>query len=61
VRRTVLPDGLRILTEAIPATRSVSLGIWVAVGSRDETKPLSGVSHFLEHLLRAVETPRSQE
>jgi predicted Zn-dependent peptidase len=51
VRRTVLPSGLRILTEAIPAVRSVSFGIWVAVGSRDESPQLGGVSHFLEHLL----------
>ena len=51
VRRTVLPNGLRILTEAVPAMRSVSFGVWVGVGSRDETRSLSGVSHFLEHLL----------
>ncbi len=51
VRRTVLPDGLRILTEAIPAMRSVSFGVWVGVGSRDEAPQLSGASHFLEHLL----------
>jgi len=51
VRRTVLPNGLRVLTEAIPAMRSVSFGVWVNVGSRDETGGLSGVSHFLEHLL----------
>lgn len=51
VRRTVLPNGLRILTEAIPAMRSVSFGVWVAVGSRDESANLGGVSHFLEHLL----------
>jgi predicted Zn-dependent peptidase len=51
VRRTVLPSGLRILTEAVPAMRSVSFGVWVGVGSRDETRQLSGVSHFLEHLL----------
>src|SRR5690606_32215 len=51
VRRTVLPSGVRILTEAVPAMRSVSFGVWVAVGSRDESRPLSGVSHFLEHLL----------
>ncbi|HEX6970491.1 MAG TPA: pitrilysin family protein [Micromonosporaceae bacterium] len=51
VRRTVLPSGLRVLTEAIPAMRSVSFGVWVAVGSRDETGPQAGVSHFLEHLL----------
>jgi predicted Zn-dependent peptidase len=51
VRRTVLPNGLRVLTEAIPAMRSVSFGVWVGVGSRDETAQLGGVSHFLEHLL----------
>jgi predicted Zn-dependent peptidase len=51
VRRTVLPNGLRVLTEAVPAMRSVSFGIWVAVGSRDEAPQISGVSHFLEHLL----------
>jgi predicted Zn-dependent peptidase len=51
VRRTVLPNGLRIVTEAIPAMRSVSFGVWVGVGSRDEQPGLGGVSHFLEHLL----------
>jgi len=51
VRRTVLPNGLRVLTESVPAMRSVSFGVWVAVGSRDETRQLGGVSHFLEHLL----------
>jgi predicted Zn-dependent peptidase len=51
VRRTVLPSGLRVLTEAIPTMRSVSFGVWVAVGSRDESPARSGVSHFLEHLL----------
>jgi predicted Zn-dependent peptidase len=51
VRRTVLPNGLRILTEAIPAMRSVTFGVWVGVGSRDEAPKLSGASHFLEHLL----------
>jgi predicted Zn-dependent peptidase len=42
---------MRILTEAIPAMRSVSFGIWVGVGSRDEAPQLNGASHFLEHLL----------
>ncbi|MEV0152275.1 pitrilysin family protein [Micromonospora sp. NPDC050686] len=51
VRRTVLPSGLRVLTEAIPAMRSVSFGIWVGVGSRDETGGQGGAAHFLEHLL----------
>ncbi|MFC7763476.1 M16 family metallopeptidase [Catellatospora bangladeshensis] len=51
VRRTVLPNGMRILTEAVPAMRSVTFGIWVGVGSRDEAPQLGGASHFLEHLL----------
>jgi predicted Zn-dependent peptidase len=51
VRRTVLPNGVRLITEAIPAMRSVSFGVWVNIGSRDETPALSGASHFLEHLL----------
>ncbi len=49
--RTELPSGLRILTERMPAVRSVALGIWAGVGSRDETPRQSGASHFLEHLL----------
>jgi predicted Zn-dependent peptidase len=51
VRRTVLPSGLRIVTETMPGTRSASLGVWVGIGSRDETPAMSGASHFLEHLL----------
>jgi predicted Zn-dependent peptidase len=51
VRRTVLPSGLRIVTESILNTRSASLGVWVGIGSRDETPAMSGASHFLEHLL----------
>jgi predicted Zn-dependent peptidase len=51
VRRTVLPGGLRVLTEAMPGVRSAAVGIWVGVGSVDETRGLSGASHFLEHLL----------
>ena len=51
ITRTVLPDGLRVVTEAMPGVRSVSVGVWVPVGSRDETAALAGSSHFLEHLL----------
>jgi len=51
VRRTVLPGGLRVVTEAMPGVRSASIGVWVAIGSRDESPTLSGASHFLEHLL----------
>ena len=51
VRRTVLPNGLRILTDEQPDRASVAISAWVAVGSRDEPAPLAGASHFLEHLL----------
>ena len=51
VRRTVLPGGLRVITEQLAGTRSASIGVWVDVGSRDETPALHGCSHFLEHLL----------
>ncbi|HJQ01503.1 MAG TPA: pitrilysin family protein [Jatrophihabitans sp.] len=51
IRRTVLPGGLRIVSEAMPGVRSASVGIWVGVGSRDEQPSVAGSSHFLEHLL----------
>ena len=51
MRRTVLPGGLRVVTESMPGVRSASIGVWVGVGSRDETPALAGASHFLEHLL----------
>ena len=51
VRRTVLPGGLRVVTESMPGVRSATVGVWVGVGSRDEAPTLSGASHFLEHLL----------
>jgi predicted Zn-dependent peptidase len=51
IKRTVLPGGLRIVTEAMPGVRSASVGIWVGVGSRDESPTVAGASHFLEHLL----------
>ncbi len=49
--RTVLPGGLRVVSESIPGARSVAFGIWVGVGSRDESPQLAGSSHYLEHLL----------
>src|SRR2546421_7000912 len=51
VRRTVLPGGLRVISESVPGVRSVAFGVWVGVGSRDETTAQSGSSHYLEHLL----------
>ena len=51
VRRTILPSGLRIVTEQMAGARSASIGVWIGVGSRDETATTHGASHFLEHLL----------
>ncbi|HBW17843.1 MAG: M16 family metallopeptidase [Streptosporangiaceae bacterium] len=49
--RTVLPGGLRVITESLPAVRSAAFGIWVGVGSRDEDREHTGATHYLEHLL----------
>ncbi|SDC61738.1 M16 family metallopeptidase [Nocardioides lianchengensis] len=51
VRRTVLPGGLRVISEHLAGARSAAIGVWVGVGSRDESATLHGCSHFLEHLL----------
>lgn len=51
VRRSVLPGGLRVITEFVPGVRSAAFGIWVGVGSRDETGGQLGSAHYLEHLL----------
>jgi predicted Zn-dependent peptidase len=51
VRRSVLPSGVRILSEQVPGSQSVSVSFSVAVGSRDETNNHFGSTHFLEHLL----------
>ena len=59
VVRTVLPSGLRIVTEEVPSVRSAAIGIWVNVGSRDETPAVAGASHFLEHLLFKGTTRRT--
>jgi predicted Zn-dependent peptidase len=51
IEKTVLPSGIRVVTERMPEARSVSIGVWVGIGSRDESEDLAGASHFLEHLL----------
>jgi len=50
-QKTVLRNGIRVVTEKIPSVKSVSTGIWVSVGSRDERNGERGVSHFIEHML----------
>src|SRR3954467_5492826 len=59
VRRSVLPSGVRILTEHMPGARSATIGYWVAVGSRDEMPGTFGSTHFLEHLLFKGTTTRT--
>jgi predicted Zn-dependent peptidase len=50
-RKTTLPNGIRIVTEDIPYVRSISFGVWVDTGSRDETEANNGISHFIEHMV----------
>ena len=59
VRRSVLPCGVRVLTEQMPGVRSATIGYWIAVGSRDEAEHQHGSTHFLEHLLFKGTTQRS--
>jgi predicted Zn-dependent peptidase len=49
-RTTTLPNGVRVVSDAMPHARSVTTGVWVSVGGRDEHPRLAGASHFLEHL-----------
>jgi predicted Zn-dependent peptidase len=51
VAKTTLKNGIRILTKNMPYTRSVSMGVWVNVGARDESASESGLSHFIEHMI----------
>jgi predicted Zn-dependent peptidase len=50
-QKTVLDNGITVITERMDAVRSVSLGIWFKVGSRDETDVNQGISHFMEHMM----------
>ena len=50
-QKTVLPNGLRVISETIPSVRSISLGVWVEVGSRFEPVEFNGMSHFIEHMV----------
>jgi len=60
VQQSVTPSGITVITETLPWVRSAALGMWVGVGSRDETVDEWGASHFLEHLLFKGTASRSQ-
>ena len=51
VKRTVLENGIRVLTKHMPHVRSVSMGVWVDVGARDESPSENGLSHLIEHMI----------
>ena len=51
VNRTVLNNGIRVLTKHMPHVRSVSMGVWVDVGARDESSSENGLSHLIEHMI----------
>jgi predicted Zn-dependent peptidase len=59
IRQSRLANGIRIVTERMPEALSVSLGVWVGVGGRDEPAALAGASHFLEHLVFKGTSSRS--
>ncbi len=61
-RKTVLPNGIRLVTEGIPHVRSVAVGVWVETGSRHEPPDRTGISHFIEHLVfKGTETRTAEE
>ena len=51
IRRTILPNGLTILTEKMDHVRSVAMGVWIRAGSRHELPEVNGISHFVEHMV----------
>ena len=61
VRRTLLPNGLVVISERMPHFRSVSVGIWVRTGSRREPAERNGISHFIEHMVFKGTARRSCE
>jgi predicted Zn-dependent peptidase len=61
IRTTTLPNGIKVITEAMPHVRSVSVGVWIGSGSRRETPEQNGISHFIEHTLFKGTVNRSAE
>ncbi|RKY81082.1 hypothetical protein DRQ00_00675 [candidate division KSB1 bacterium] len=48
--KSTLTNGIRVISEQIPHVRSVSIGVWIIAGSRDETEENNGIAHFIEHM-----------
>jgi predicted Zn-dependent peptidase len=51
IQLTTLPNGVRVVSETVPHVQSVSVGLFVGIGSRDESEPIRGISHFIEHMM----------
>src|ERR1700760_1799794 len=58
-RKTTLPNGLRVITERMPAVRSATIGVWADVGSSLESHQRRGISHMVEHMLFKATSRRS--
>jgi predicted Zn-dependent peptidase len=61
IERQVLPNGVRVITERMPHVRSVSVGLWIGTGSREESPEETGISHFIEHMVFKGTKNRSAE
>src|SRR6266581_4127533 len=61
IQKDVFPNGLTVITESMPVVRSVSIGIWLRSGSRQENESENGISHFLEHMVFKGTTNRTAE
>src|SRR5579859_5531831 len=61
IETTTLPNGVRIISETMPHVRSVSVGLWVGIGSRRESPEQNGLSHFIEHMVFKGTSKRSAE
>ncbi len=61
IRRETFANGLRLVTEAMPHVRSVSIGVWLTRGSRHEPTEHAGIAHFVEHMLFKGTTSRTAE
>ncbi|MEQ1846361.1 MAG: insulinase family protein, partial [Nitrospira sp.] len=58
-RKLILENGIRLVSERIPTLKSVTIGIWVNTGSRDESPTQAGYAHFIEHMFFKGTTTRS--
>ena len=61
IKKDTFPNGLTVVTEKMPSVRSISVGVWLRTGSRQESESDNGISHFLEHMVFKGTKTRSAE